>query len=45
LRYSTGISGIWISPFGAVTVSVAAPFGDEPTDEIQNFQFTFGTTF
>lgn len=44
-RYSAGLSGIWISPFGAVSVSVAQPFGDEPGDEIQNFQFTFGTSF
>lgn len=45
MRYSTGISGIWISPFGAVSASLAMPFGDEATDEIQNFQFTFGTSF
>ena len=45
LRYSTGISAIWVSPFGAVSVSVAMPVNDEPTDEVQNFQFTFGTSF
>lgn len=45
LRYSAGLSGIWVSPFGIVAVSVAAPFGDEPTDELQPFQFTFGSSF
>ncbi|MEX2516119.1 MAG: outer membrane protein assembly factor BamA [Gammaproteobacteria bacterium] len=44
-RYSTGLSGIWISPFGVVSVSFAVPFGDEPTDDTQPFQFTFGTSF
>lgn len=45
LRYSTGVSAIWISPFGAVSISMALPFNEKPTDEIQNFQFTFGTSF
>ncbi len=45
MRYSAGLSGIWISPFGAVSASIAMPFGDKSTDEIQNFQFNFGTSF
>jgi outer membrane protein insertion porin family len=45
LRYSAGLSGIWISPFGLVSVSVATPFGDEPDDKTQVFQFTFGSNF
>jgi outer membrane protein insertion porin family len=45
LRYSTGVSAIWVSPFGAVSASMALPFNDKSTDEIQNFQFTFGTSF
>ncbi len=45
LRYSAGISGVWVSPFGIVSVSVAAPFGDEDTDQLQPFQFTFGSSF
>ena len=45
LRYSAGISAIWLSPFGLVSASVAQPFNDQDTDEIQNFQFTFGTSF
>ncbi len=45
LRYSVGISGVWMSPFGVLSVSVASPFGDEAGDELQPFQFTFGTSF
>lgn len=45
LRYSAGISGLWVSPFGVLTVSVAQPFNDQDDDDIQPFQFTFGTNF
>jgi len=45
MRHSAGLSGIWISPFGAVSASVAMPFGDKSTDQIQNFQFSWGTSF
>ena len=45
MRYSAGLSAIWLSPFGAVSASVAMPFNDQSTDEIQNFQFNFGTSF
>ncbi len=45
LRYSTGISAIWVSPFGAISASYAVPFANKSTDRIQNFQFTFGTSF
>ena len=45
IRYSTGLSGIWISPFGLVSVSIARPIGDKMGDETQPFQFTFGSTF
>lgn len=45
LRYSTGIGAVYISPFGAISASIAVPLNDEPTDQIQNFQFTFGTAF
>jgi outer membrane protein insertion porin family len=45
MRYSAGLSGIWVSPFGIVSVSVAQPFNDEPTDRLQQFQFTFGSSF
>ena len=45
LRYSVGISGLWVSPFGVLTVSVAQPFNDQDDDDTQPFQFTFGTNF
>jgi len=45
LRYSAGIAGIWVSPFGLLSASVAAPIGDKEGDETQPFQFTFGTNF
>ena len=45
LRASTGISGIWMSPFGVLSVSIASPLRDQPEDETQAFQFTFGTSF
>ena len=45
LRASVGISGIWVSPFGPLTISFGYPFNDQPGDDIQNFQFTLGTAF
>ena len=45
LRYSVGLSGIWVSPFGLVSASIAQPLADQENDQIQNFQFTFGTSF
>jgi outer membrane protein insertion porin family len=42
---SAGVSGIWMSPFGLLSVSVAQPFRDRPGDDIQRFQFNFGTQF
>ena len=45
IRYSTGISAIWVSPFGAISASYAVPLDEKSTDQTQNFQFTFGTTF
>ena len=45
LRMSTGLSGVWVSPFGLLSVSVAQPFNEASGDRIQQFQFTFGTSF
>lgn len=45
LRYSTGLSVVWMSPFGAMSVSGAIPLRTEKGDETQAIQFTFGTTF
>lgn len=45
LRYSAGLGGIWISPFGQISISVAVPLNDKPGDSTQQFQFNFGTGF
>ncbi len=45
LRYSAGLGGVWISPFGLVSISIARPIGDKPGDRVQQFQFTFGSSF
>jgi outer membrane protein insertion porin family len=45
MRASVGITGIWVSPFGPLTVSYGWPFNDQPGDDIQSFQFTLGTAF
>ena len=45
IRYSTGVTAVWLSPLGPMTVSIATPLKKEPRDETQPFQFTFGTTF
>lgn len=45
LRYSAGVGAIWISPFGAMTVSFAQPFNEQPDDVTESFQFSLGSTF
>ena len=53
LRYSVGLSGIWVSPFGLVSASLAQPINDQDAnaitgqraDQTQIFQFTFGSSF
>lgn len=45
LRYSAGVSLSWLSPLGPLTMSLARPLNEEPGDETQFFQFTFGSIF
>jgi outer membrane protein insertion porin family len=45
LRYSSGLSAVWLSPVGVLSVSVAYPFNDKEEDETEVFQFGFGSTF
>ena len=45
LRYSTGLSFFWMSPFGPLKLSFAQPLNAKSTDRIQRLQFTFGTGF
>ncbi len=44
-RYSSGLSVAWVSPFGPLKISVAAPLTNKPEDRKQPFQFTFGGAF
>ncbi|WP_428353642.1 outer membrane protein assembly factor BamA [Methyloprofundus sp.] len=44
-RYSAGIAAKWLSPFGALQVSYAIPLNEKEGDEIQSFQFSFGSQF
>jgi outer membrane protein insertion porin family len=45
LRYSVGVAGTWLSPVGALTVSLAYPLNTKGYDEKEYFQFSFGTGF
>ncbi|MEQ1557329.1 MAG: outer membrane protein assembly factor BamA [Methyloglobulus sp.] len=52
MKYSAGVSGEWLSPFGALSVSAAYPLnakkynqGDGTGDQKQIFQFNFGQNF
>ncbi len=45
VRYATGLSLSWSSPFGPLRVSIAQPLNATVTDRVQRLQFTFGTGF
>jgi len=45
LRYSVGVGATWLSPMGALTVSYGIPLNDKDDDEVENFQFSFGSVF
>ncbi|MCB1760124.1 MAG: outer membrane protein assembly factor BamA [Gammaproteobacteria bacterium] len=45
LRYSTGFSGFWLSPFGAFGISFGIPLNDKSDDDTEIFQFAFGSAF
>jgi outer membrane protein insertion porin family len=45
LRYSAGLSVLWVSPMGPLKISVAVPFKSQEGDRKQIFQFTFGGAF
>jgi len=55
MKYSVGVSGEWLSPFGALSVSAALPLNDVSSttlsngtivgDQKQMFQFNFGQNF
>jgi outer membrane protein insertion porin family len=45
LKYSVGMSGEWLSPFGALAISIAHPLNVNTNDRQQSFQFSFGQSF
>ncbi|GAB4260655.1 MAG: outer membrane protein assembly factor BamA [Methylomicrobium sp.] len=45
IRYSVGISGEWLSPFGAIAVSAGKPLNLQDGDDERIFQFSFGSGF
>lgn len=45
MRYSTGVSIEWRSPFGPLAFSVAKPLNLQPTDRQQYFQFALSSSF
>lgn len=45
LRYSSGISAVWLSPIGPLTFSLAKALNAEAADETEIFQFTLGAVF
>ncbi|WP_460034339.1 outer membrane protein assembly factor BamA [Methylothermus subterraneus] len=45
LRYSTGVSAQWLSPFGPLEVSLAKALNAKSRDDEQVFQFSFGAGF
>lgn len=45
LRYSVGVSTLWLSPLGPLALSIAAPLNKDDDDETEVFQFSFGAPF
>ena len=45
LRYSTGISAIWLSPIGPLTFSLARALNTKFGDQAETFQFSLGALF
>jgi outer membrane protein insertion porin family len=45
LRYSSGISAAWNSPFGPLKFSFAQPLNKKSSDKVQRLQFTMGSAF
>lgn len=45
MRYSTGIAFSWASPLGPLKFSFGFPIKKQPTDDVERFQFQFGSVF
>ena len=45
MRFSAGLSVLWVSPFGPINVSFAKALNSDNLDETESFQFGMGTNF
>ena len=45
LRASTGVALLWRSPMGPISISYAFPLRDQPGDQLERLQFSFGGQF
>ena len=45
MRFSAGLSVLWVSPFGPINVSFAKALNNDAQDETESFQFGMGTNF
>lgn len=45
LRYSSGVSAVWLSPIGPLTFSLARALNAKVNDETEIFQFSLGAVF
>jgi len=45
MRFSAGLSVLWVSPFGPINVSFAKALNSDAQDETESFQFGMGTNF
>ena len=45
LRYSTGVSAVWLSPIGPLTFSLAKALNAKVDDNTEIFQFSLGAVF
>lgn len=45
LRYSTGVSMVWMSPIGPLALSFAQPLNEKSGDDTEVVQFTLGGAF
>ena len=45
IRYSAGVAVLWRAPVGPISISYAFPLRQQPGDEIERLQFSFGGAF
>ena len=45
MRFSAGLSVLWVSPFGPIKFYLTKAFKKESYDKQEIFRFSFGTTY